>query len=336
MPVPNDLTPEEEQAFIEHGVEPSGPGMEPTGEPNQPVQEPLVNPHQDRVRDDSGRFTAKPEATAEPVVPAVPVAPVAEATAGGTPPAPAPEAPPPGFVPIAALHEARMKERTVAQQMATLQARTNALLANRQQQVEMPDLAKDPVAYVETLEARLAAFEASRNEEQQYRAIDNALDQDEQMFKMVTPDYHDASQHYVMSRGRELLLTNTPEQAQQIMLGEVRQIAQQAWQRGIPAAQMIYQYAESRGYVPNSGGQQQFQPATPAVPAAPAANAQSRVAAVAAGQQASRSLSGGTGGASVTELNATELLNMSDEEFEAHLKLGQKGANARFAGIGGM
>jgi hypothetical protein len=34
-------------------------------------------------------------------------------------------------------------------------------------------------------------------------------------------------------------------------------------------------------------------------------------------------------------LNAEALLNMSDEEFEASLRLGEKGANTRFAAIGG-
>jgi len=59
------------------------------------------------------------------------------------------------------------------------------------------------------------------------------------------------------------------------------------------------------------------------------------VRAVRAGQQASRSLSGGSGSqASTEELNAQALLAMTDDEFEQYLKLGTKGANERFAQIG--
>jgi hypothetical protein len=70
--------------------------------------------------------------------------------------------------------------------------------------------------------------------------------------------------------------------------------------------------------------------------AAPAISPQATIATIQAGQQAGRSIGTTAGSASSTaELNAAALLAMSDEEFEAHLQLGKKGANARFAALGG-
>lgn len=343
MPAPNDLTPEEEQAFIEHGVQPSGPGMEPTGEPNQPAPEAAPAVEAPAVttipvaRDPAGRFAPLPNA-AQPDPNAPPVQatpPIVDQAAQ-----PQPGAPPPGFVPHQALHEARqqlLQQRQIAQ---LAQTRMNALLASQQaaqQAAEpMPDLATDPIGYMQAMESRIERFEQERQQEQQSRQIDSAIEQDEASFSLSFPDYNNAAQHYVQSRAQELLHFYPPEQAQTIMMNEARQMAREAWQRGVPAAQMVYQMAQARGYQPGMAPlapQQPFQPA--AQPGFTAPTAVQQVQQVQRGQAATRTLSGGSGSAAPATLNAEAVLAMSDEEFAEYCKLGSKGANAAFAALAG-
>jgi len=341
MPVPNDLSPEEEREFTAMGVPPAGPGMEPTGEPNQSAAPPA--PAENQPRNESGQFAPKPAAAA----PAQPVAqPQAAPVAPGTEAPPAqlsgdgapPPAPPPGFVPHAALHEARAREQTLRQQMITLQARTNALLASSKQpqQVELPDLNADPQGYVRAIGEGYQELQEQRQREAYETQIMGALEQDEETFRSMVPDYDVATDHYIQSRQAELSQFYPPYQVQQVMKSEVLQIAQQAWQVGKPAAQVIYELAKARGYQ-RQAAQQQFQPQqfapAPQQPQGVAPAAQ--IAAIQAGQAQTRTLGTSGGAPGVAELNAQALLAMSDEEFEAHLKLGQKGANARFAAIGG-
>lgn len=339
MAVQHDLTEEELRAFAEQGVVIT----------NLPSTEDFNDP---APAADAAPVTADPapSADAAPVTPpAGESAPAADA-APATPPADAaaPVTPPPGFVPHAALHQERTARQQQAQQMALLQARTNALLAAQAPAApEMPDMNADPAGYIQALHERLEAFETERRQEQQFREIDTAIGQDEALFMQFTPDYDAASNHYVQSRAQELLsLGFTPQQAQATMMNEARQMAQQAWQQGVPAAQMVYSMAQARGY--RTGAPQTAQPAqqqAPALPVPPQGqqpspvtpqtpSAAAIVAAAQQGQQATRTLSnaGGTGGTAT--MNAEALLSMSDEEFEAYLKLGTKGANARFAAIG--
>lgn len=378
MPAPNDLTPEEERMFVEHGVQPAGPGREPVSDgdgaaqqgdvteggqsvhqpqqhsdrepPQQTAAEALAaqqqeqqvqqqEPDREALRQqvnpkrENGQFKSKEEIETE----------VDQLIAGQQQQQ---QAPPPGFVPLAALHEARNRERQFAQQLSLAQTRMNALLSARapqEQGLQLPDLNENPVAYVAALGERLEQLENQRIAEAQNRQIDNALEQDEHAFAAVVPDYEEASDYFAKSRAQELLNFYPPQQAHEILVKEARNIAQQAWQRGIPAAQAVYQLAQARGYQPQNTaanpvqhplqgfppqqGQQQ-------VPRGPTPQAQ--IQAVQKVQQnGPRSLSGGAGGGNRTEaLNANALLNMSDEEFEQYLGLGTKGASARFAAIG--
>lgn len=359
MPVPNDLSADEEKMFTDNGMSPLGAGMEPTGEPNQSVviehEEPAQ--HGDRpapVRDEQGRFVAA-ETTPAPT-PAPAPAPDAAPDPNADPNAPAPDAaadpnappaaPPPGFVPHAALHAERLRANQMAQQFAALSARTNALLMAQQgmRPEPLPDLDTDPVGYVRAVGERVQQQDQQTAEQREQDIINTQMEQDEAAFRSYTPDYDQACDHYVASRARELSNFYPPEQCQEIMLNEARAMAQQAWQRGIPAAEMTYRMAQARGYVPGGPAPTPTPTPTPApapVPApapapapAPGGPAPSAtVAAVRQAQSASRTLSAGAGGGAAVALNAEALLAMSDEEFEQHLALGQKGANARFAAV---
>lgn len=368
MPAPNDLTPEEEAMFIEGGMAPLGEGGEPVREgqeetpPAQPGQEqpgqetPPVQPGQEQPGQETppqprpgepgsrqradGTFKSKEELEAD-------AATLAAATPTGQQ-----QQQEPTMVPLAALHEARQRSAQAQRQAQLAMTRLNAILSQQQQQnpnqVQMPDITQDPAGFLLALDQRLTQFEQQRQQESQYREVDSGLEQDELLFSQQVPDYDQASDYYVNSRARELLQFHTPEQAQQILTQEARAIAQQSWQRGQSAAQVVYGLAQARGYQPGQqsaqqfhdvqqfqqqqqpGQQQQIPPQLGQQQQRPA-NAQAQVAAVAAAQAASRSLSGGTGSAAPEVVNAEALLAMSDEEFEAHLKLGEKGANARFA-----
>lgn len=355
MPAPNELSPEEEAEFAQHGVAPAGQGSEPVIEgseepPQEPIiEEPVVQPPSpeavaavevSRHRED-GTFKTKEEFEAD----------MAAAQAEGQP-APvvaAPAAAQPAMVPHQALHAERLRvaEANARAQLAT--TRLNAILASQQgrgqQQPEvMPNLTEDPVGYIQALEGRLAAFEEARAQETQFREIDQAIDNDERLFSESVPDYQVASDYYVQSRAKELLQFHPIEQAQEIMMREARQIADQSWKRGLSVGQTVYQLAQARGYQPGNTAADPTKAPIPARPApAPAAapvlvpvapTAQQRVEQITAGQQASRSLGGAGGGASTKALNAEALLAMSDEEFAEHLKLDQKGANERFQQVG--
>jgi hypothetical protein len=116
----------------------------------------------------------------------------------------------------------------------------------------------DPAGVYSALETRLATFEQQWNQTTEERQLDQALTQDEQLFEATQPDYSQASDYFVQSRARELLQFHPPQEAQQIMLSEAREIAKQSWQRGQSPAQTVYNLAVARGYAP--GQQQQGQP----------------------------------------------------------------------------
>lgn len=331
MPVPNDLTPEEEQEFAQHGVSSAGPGSEPVIENEGDVQQREgIEGQEQRApaveRRPNGQFASREEREA-----------AAQQSQGQQDEQEGQEESEQDTrtVPLAALHAERQRSAQLIQRMQMLQTRTNMLLSRdngaRQEQEQMPDLNEDPAGYIQALDQRLQRFEQGWQQDQETRRIDSNLENDEATFALAKPDYHVASDYYVNSRARELLTWYPPEQAQQILLKEAREIARQSWQRNMSAAETIYNLATARGYNPNAPdrqGQQgqQEQHARP--------SARDVVEGVRNGQQASRSLSGGAGGGRGAALNAEALLNMSDEEFAEHLKIGERGANERFAAIG--
>lgn len=335
MPVPNDLTPEEEAAFVEHGVQPAGQGSEPViegdeGEGQQTEGEQTEGQQTEgqqtgeRPRGPDGKFLPKDAGTG--------AAAEGEQTEGGEQTDAKSK-----MVPHEALHAERQRAAAAIQQAQLLQTRMNAMLAAQQSgkrpsEQELPNLAENPVGYIQAMEQRLARFEQEREQENQFREVDSALEQDEQLFAQSVPDYEQASDHYVKSRAQELLAFNTPQDAQKILQQEARQIANEAWKRGMSAGQMIYQLAQARGYQPGNTAADPTK--SPLPPTRTGPTAKDVVNGVKAGQNASRSLSGGTGAAPAGSLNAEAILKMSDEEFEQYLEFDKKGVDARFAAIG--
>lgn len=119
---------------------------EPVAAPETPAAEPPKEPEPaDKPRDEHGKFKAKvPEAPPEPQAAAV------EPT-----PAPAPPAQPePGFVPIAAMLDARDKAKAEAERATQAEAELQRLRA-AQQPAEVPDPANDPIGYARHQQAEL-------------------------------------------------------------------------------------------------------------------------------------------------------------------------------------
>lgn len=337
MAVENELTPEEQAEFAAMGATDLGQGGDPIPE-DQMAAPAEDEPSQsgDRPRDATGKFAPKPK-EGEAAAPGA-------APAEGDPNPNLAAAAPQGFVPHAALHAERTERARLAQQFQMLSNRMNMMLERQTPAPETPpSMTEDPVAYLEWLQGRVDQVQNNYREQNEFRQIDMSISQDEELFKMQVPDYDQASEHYVASRAQELSHFYPPQEVQNMLMQEVRQMAQIARQRGTSVAQLIYGSAQARGF--RSGqfqeqGRQQPSPqlqngqlAPPAPQPAPNGS-QQRLAAVKTGIQATRSL--GTGGAApAAQLNAEAILGMSDEEFEASLALGTKGADDRFRALFG-
>jgi hypothetical protein len=343
MPAPNDLTPEEEAEFAQHGVTSAGPGREPLSEapveqqqaqpPAQPEPVQEQPPQAQQPRDPAtGQFaSSQQQAQPEP----------GQEQPPAQPPEPVEEGGEPKMVPLAALHEARQRANAVAQRARLAETRLNAILARQQpeQQEAMPDINTDPAGYIVALEQRLQKFEQERTETVQNQQIDSSINADEESFASVRPDYPQASDYFVQSRAQELLAFHPPEQAQKIMLQEARTIARAAWERGQSVGEVIYNLAQARGYnpgmpprVPFNGQPPQQQQNPPPQQQQGGPRPADVVASVTNAQAASRSLSGGTG-ASPANLNAAALLEMDENDFAKWLGEGPD-ATRRFANIG--
>lgn len=265
-----------------------------------------------------------------------------EGAAEGEAAAPGAEAEP-KMVPLAALHAERARFAEATRKMNLLKTRTDAILAARTATPPpMPDLETQPEEYITTLEARLSAYEAADAEARLERETEDAMATDEQNYLAVTPEYQAASEHYVQTRAAELLIIYTPEQARQILTNEMKQVANQAWSTGVSFAERVHQLAKARGFTaappaPAVAPQPAAAPgaARPAAPAAVKTAAPTPAAVLAAqraGKEVSRSLSIG-GGAPAAELNAQAMLDMTDDEFEAALKLGTKSGEKNFQSL---
>ena len=352
MPVPNDLTPEEEAEFGQHGVPPAGPGREPLSEapPQQQEQQQQSEQHQtdegqgrQTFHRQDGRFASREEAEAGKAKPSQRQAGQQEpGQQGQQQEEPGQEGQQEGqdnrTVPLAALHQERLQRQAVARRAQLTETRLNAILSRETPQTQvpqMPDINTDPAGYVMALEERLNSFEKERVESLQNQQLDSSISSDEDMFTQVRPDYPQASDYFVQSRAQELLAFYPPAEAQKMMLAEARQIARAAWERGQSVGEVIYGLAQARGYNP---GMPQRQPAPQQQGGQPAPQQRRGPAAgdvvdsINRGQAAGRSLSG-SGGASPESLNANAILDMSDEEFAGWLGEGNS-ATRKFAAIG--
>lgn len=274
-----DLLPQtpEEQAYFDS-----------KGEADAPVEQPVAEP----VKDAPAEPDKAPDKPAdEPLDPAEEHPQIAK------------------MVPLPALQEERKLRRQEREERLKLQGRMEMLerMANEgraQQQPEVKEL--DPLAKLEESHQFVAE---QRKREQQSAARSDLVDwyaSDAAEFSQENPDFTEAYKYAVDHRLKELHLVGlTPAEARQTLEQNELVIVHMARQRGISAAQIIYDQAKHRGYT----GKKAEEPK-----AAP-----DKLANVAEGQKAAKSLSQAPGGtAKVKSIEA--LLSMDDDEFDAATK----------------
>lgn len=228
-------------------------------------------------------------------------------------------------------HGALMEERRLRQQLeadnrryAEERARIDERLrmieeANRPAPPQKPDRTVDPLATIEYLENKVESLEqqwaqgsqqwnAQQQQAAEARWIEYTTKQDTEAFKAQAPDYGDAFRHWAGSRHAELTAQGmAPDAAMAKIEQEQFDIARGALQRGTSPAAQLYRIAQARGY----GGR----PAAASNGNGRDDGASANIQRVAAGQQRSPTLSGTGGGAVPTEMTASRLASMSNDDF---------------------
>lgn len=262
------------------------------------------------ARNEDGTFAAKqPE----------PVADDPDAPTEGEPAKPRGD----GKVPQGALHAEREKRKGVEVELAKARETLDALAKMREQiasrQPEPMPAPDDPAAN-DHLRQRLQQIEANQTrfgqqmdnqaiEQAETRQLGAVMQQSENNYRAVQPDYDNAVAHVIQARSNELSLYGLdPAAIQQTIGEEVMDIVRSAVAQNRDPAELGYQIALSRGYRPATGDQPQIQQQ---------GGAQATLAALAAAKGQSKSLGQAGGGATPRALNAEAIAAMSGEEFDA-------------------
>lgn len=253
-----------------------------------------------------------------------------------------------------ALHAEREKrraaegrEREKSEQLAKLMGRFDVLSQLAQQKtqqqaapqtdapIEIPDINVDPVGHFEArtklAEQKLAAVDKWREEQQKQTETYNNVQRLQQIaqsheaeFSKANPDYQEAFQHLRANRDAELeaMGYSDPAQRQQIINNDALQIAAQALQRNMNAAEVVYKMAKARGWA----GKVVPQPIPAPAPQVHPDTAKLKT--VAKGQAASQSL-GQVNGSAPAETGVQAILAMSDADFAAKFSGADGEANWR-------
>lgn len=241
----------------------------------------------------------------------------------------------PKTVDIRALQEARAENRDIREKYARLEERTNLILQqlNRQPQAEQPQKEADPepnpdediIAHHAWLARQFKAMkDASSQQQQEQTRIRQETQQAQQMEQAIwdtwtfdtdryskeNPDFPNAAKWLADTRNQQLaaigsidqrLSTQRARDAQ--INAELKQIIVTAAQQGRSPAEVVYQFAQSYGYKPAEGGQEQR-------------NGADTVQDLANRQERHRSLSDAQGGEAPKRLDAKALASMSDAQFK--------------------
>lgn len=230
-----------------------------------------------------------------------------------------------GTVPQGALHAERERRKAVENELKTLREQLGAIQQMREQVAsrkpeDLPP-ADDPAA-VEHLRNRLAQVEqtttrigqerdAEALNQREIQQLGSFMHQSEAAFRQQQPDYDDAINHVVNARAQELALYGlNPTQIAQTISEEATEIVRAAVAQGRDPAELGYQIARSRGYVPKQA-QQQEEPAK----TNGSGGAQAMLDAIANAQKQSKSLGSG-GGSAPAKITAEAVAAMSADEFE--------------------
>lgn len=238
-------------------------------------------------------------------------------------------------VPYKALREERSKRQAHEKTVSELQQQLHQLQQQafqQQQPQEQPeadiDETVDPIGALKQMRERFSRIEQERQQVAQENNIKTAYQQAAQQFATQTQDFPDAYQFLVQSRGRELTaLGYNAGQINQQLRNEELQLAFDAFQRGANPAQIVYETAMARGYTKKQAAKAAEAVTQPVPTAEEQANTQLAKAA------AALSLSPG-GKAPTSDLSASDIANMSGDNFDKHFanlaKAAKKQSNTLF------
>lgn len=215
-------------------------------------------------------------------------------------------------VPLATLIEERRefqrkmedRERRDAERDAKLELMARRFTMPQQEPPKAPSWDEDPLAAGKTLDQRVAQMEQQtqrQNQEQQFiRHVATVTSQ----YAATVPDYKDAYTHAVTTRVAELRALGCPENqiATTIQRDELM-IAQQALQQGKNPGELIYAYANARGYKKAEAQAEK-----------PEQSATEKLETIERGQTAARSLSG-NGAAPAAKLTLKDLDSISEDQI---------------------
>lgn len=168
-------------------------------------------------------------------------------------------------VPLAALHEERMKRKELAKTVKQMEARFQQMMESlrpKEPDPEIPDFQQSPA---ENLSARMEALERARREQieaqsrtqqemahqKQYHDMISQYQADAQAFQKTNPDFQPAYNYWQENRLAELEAAGFPrEQAIQVREREEAAIVWQAFQNEQSPAAAIMAVSKARGFKP--------------------------------------------------------------------------------------
>lgn len=222
-------------------------------------------------------------------------------------------------VPLAALHEERSKVKELREKQRVMEERFNQLQTvvtqrltpqQQRQEVQIPDIAQDPVAHfqaqnvalrqqLESLGRPVQEITQRMAQQEQYQRVKMHVGSQEAEFSKEKPDYAEAVNHAQQADMQALKALGYDEMtARNMVVQQYDQLTIQLINQGKNIPESIYAFAQSKGYQPKAAGQ---------------ASAQERLQNTQRVNQAARSLGGGAGVA--TRVSLTALADMPADEF---------------------
>jgi len=217
------------------------------------------------------------------------------------------------YVPLAALHEERMRRKEMQEELRRIQEHNKRMEERFSQVIEkvtpkqqLPSYEEDPLGYQQakisqleqTLTQQTQTFEQQRYANEiaaKYRA-------DAMQFQVQTPDFEQAYAHAIGSLRSEMAAYGyQPHEIDQYVSQQELGIAAKALQDGVSPAERMYRIAEARGYRKQEAKSENKQ-------------AEQKIQQIEKGVQASKSLAGG--GASPQSLSLEALASLPDDEFD--------------------
>ena len=174
--------------------------------------------------------------------------------------------PPSNYVPIAAMHEERDRRRDLQDRITRMETTFQHFVQQQQPPPQqLPEYDEDPEAHLlgrmEEMQGRLNQHDQIQ---QQRYVQEQQVDQERQFYNgyagtvdAFIPDHPDFKERYnftvdAIDKDLEARGYSDPVERSNLIKQEERALVQRAVQNGLNPAEVIYKYAESRGYMADS------------------------------------------------------------------------------------